>query len=54
MFVCLGLEIFKETDKLRKERVTFRIRIYDRSHRTERDYRLCSSAVYPMQESPLD
>lgn len=47
-------EIFKDRDKLRKDRIAFKIRIHDKNHRTGRDYRLCSPTVYPMEESLLD
>lgn len=51
---CIGLEILKDRDKSRKARITFGIKIYDKSPRTGRDSSFCRPAVSPVQESPLD
>lgn len=45
----MGLAILKDRDRPRRVRITFRIRIYDKSHRTGRNHSLCSPAVHPMQ-----
>lgn len=46
---CLEFEILKDRDKSRKMRITFAIKIGDKSPRTGRDYSFCRPAVSPVQ-----
>lgn len=46
--------MLKDRGEPRKERITFIVRICDKSHRMGRNYSLCNRTIYLRQECPLD